>query len=179
MNIELEILQTEIAILRVNRPEVRNALDWNTIHAFGEQIEKIQGMDKLRVLILTGGGGHFISGGDLHELHNYPTQADGRRLSEEMSKTLTLLESLSIPTIAAMNGATRGGGAEISLACDFRVMAEDADFGLVQIKLGLTPGWGAGQRLLRLVGYSTAFDLLATGRTLAAQEALQLGRRGC
>jgi enoyl-CoA hydratase len=175
LNVELEIIQKEIAILRVNRPEVRNALNWDTIRAFGEQIEKTQGMNNLRVLILTGGGGHFISGGDLHELHHYPTQADGRRLSEKMSKTLATLESLPIPTIAAMNGATRGGGAEISLACDFRVMAEDADFGLVQIKLGLTPGWGAGQRLLQLVGYSNAFDLLVTGRILTAQEALQLG----
>jgi enoyl-CoA hydratase len=74
-----------------------------------------------------------------------------------------------------MNGAARGGGAEISLACDLRVMAEDADMGLVQVTLGLSPGWGAGQRLLRLVGYSLALEWLVTGKILSAQEALRFG----
>lgn len=171
MNIELNIHPKGIAVLQVNRPEVRNALNWDTIHAFGEQIEALWGMKEIRALIIAGSGGHFISGGDLRELHHYPSRADGQRLSEQMSNTLNTIESLPIPTIAAMNGNTRGGGAEISLACDLRVMAEDADFGLAQIQLGLTPGWGAGQRLLQLVGYSTAFDLLVTGGVITAQEA--------
>jgi enoyl-CoA hydratase/carnithine racemase len=92
-----------------------------------------------------------------------------------MGRALSRLESLPCPTIAAIEGPARGGGVEIALACDLRVMSTEADLGLVQITLGLTPGWGAGQRLLRLVGYSRALEWLLIGRVLTAQEALAYG----
>jgi enoyl-CoA hydratase len=175
LSITLKYIGEVVAILEVDRPQVRNALDWDAIHKFGELVDTAHKNSAIRALIVTGAGDNFIAGGDLKVLHNYPTKADGERLSLVMSETLNHLEALPYPTIAAMNGPARGGGAEIALACDLRIMSEDADFGLVQVKLGLTPGWGAGQRLLRLVGYSRAFDLLATGRVLSSQQALECG----
>ena len=175
MSIHFHASASGVGVLQVDRPEVRNALDWGAMSAFQQHVEQAHAWPGLRVLILTGGKDIFIAGGDLKQLAEYPSRLDGQRLSSEMSATLQRLAELPCPTIAAMNGPARGGGAEISLACDLRVMAADADLGLVQIRLGLTPGWGAGQRLLRLVGYSRAFEWLVTGRILSAEEALACG----
>ena len=171
MSIHLYFPLPHLAVLQVSRPGVRNALNWQAIQDFRDHIDQIAALPDLRACILTGTGSAFISGGDLKELSEYPSRADGLRLSRLMSEALLRLENLPCPTIAAINGPARGGGAEISLACDLRVMAEDADLGFVQVNLGLTPGWGAGQRLLRLVGYSLALEWLATGRILTASQA--------
>ncbi len=145
------------------------------MEAFSAAIEKAHLISDLKALVLTGTGNAFCSGGDLKELADYNTYADGRRLSEVMSAALKRLMALPFPTIAAMNGPARGGGAEIALACDLRVMAMDADLGLMHINIGITPAWGGGQRLLRLVGYSRALEWLATGRILSATEAMTHG----
>jgi enoyl-CoA hydratase/carnithine racemase len=128
----------------------------------------------LRALIVTGAGSAFASGGDIAELRGYPSRADGLRLATLMGDALARLEALPCPTLAALNGPARGGGAEIALACDLRFMAENADIGFVQARLGIVTAWGGGQRLLRAVGYARALDLLATGRVLAPGEALAL-----
>lgn len=175
MSVSLLDPKDGVTVLQVNRPQVRNALNWEAMQAFAACIEQADTMPGLRVLIITGSDNAFIAGGDIKELSKYPAQSDGMRLSRLMGKALNRLEALPIITIAAVNGPARGGGTEIALACDLRVMANDADFGLVQITLGLTPGWGAGQRLFRLVGYSRALEWLATGRILSAQEALVSG----
>jgi enoyl-CoA hydratase/carnithine racemase len=175
MSVSLSDTKDGVAILQVHRPQVRNAMNWQAMEAFAQCVEQAYTRPDLRVLIVAGSTEAFIAGGDLKELAGYPTRADGLRLSRLMGKALNRLEALPAPTIAAMNGPARGGGTEIALACDLRVMASDADFGLVQITLGLTPGWGAGQRLLRLAGYSRAFEWLITGRILTAQEALAYG----
>jgi enoyl-CoA hydratase len=161
--------------LEVSRPEVRNALDWETMAAIADAVEAAHTQDDLRVLILTGQGQTFIAGGDLKALHAYTTRQDGARLSRQMTLALNRLEALPCPVIAAINGPARGGGAEIALACDLRIMAEDADLGFVQVSLGLIPGWGGGQRLLRLVGYAHALACLATGEIIPADRALELG----
>jgi enoyl-CoA hydratase len=175
MSVTLEMIEPHIALLRVDRPQVRNALDWESMTAFSQAVEGAYQTPDLRALILTGSEKAFIAGGDLKALRGATTRADGLRLAEMMSRPLKRLEALSCITLAAMNGPTRGGGAEIALACDLRVMGAAADFGLVQVTLGLTPGWGGGQRLLHLVGYSRALEWLATGRILTAQEMLAHG----
>jgi enoyl-CoA hydratase len=159
----------------VNRPQARNALDWESMQAFKEAVEQASRIPDLRALVVTGTQSAFIAGGDLKQLSGFPTQADGVRLTQAMTPVLEKLAAMPCPTIAAMNGPARGGGAEVSLACDLRVMAEDADLGWVQVTLGLTPGWGAGQRLVRLVGFPRALEWLASGRILTAQAALQAG----
>jgi enoyl-CoA hydratase len=175
MPVKLEMVEPGIACLRVNRPEVHNALGWDAMDRFAACVEQAHGDRSLRALVVTGTGKSFIAGGDLRELHDHASWQDGKRLSAVMTQALTRLERLPCPVIAAINGAARGGGVEIALACDLRVMAGDASLGLVQVTLGLSPGWGAGQRLLRLVGYARALELLATGRVVETQEAGSLG----
>lgn len=175
MTVRLETLKTGIARLVVDRPQTRNALDWQSIAQFSAAIEQLWAAPGIRCLILTGAGQSFIAGGDLKVLHNFNQYEDGQRLSQEMTAALNRLEALPFPVIAAINGPARGGGAEIALACDLRLMAENADLGFVQIQLGLIPGWGAGQRLLRLVGYARALEYLATGAVLSASQALSAG----
>lgn len=164
-----------IGVLTVKRPQVRNALGWAAMAAFAEAVEDAHQMEELRALIVTGHGQAFISGGDLSELQHYPQRKDGLRLATVMGEALKRLETLPCPTIAAINGPARGGGAEVAVACDLRVMDETADIGFVHARLGIVTGWGGGQRLLGLVGYSRALDLIASGRVLSAQQAYALG----
>lgn len=173
--VELRFPYPHIGLLEVRRPEVRNALDWQAMEAFGAAVEQAHREPALRVLVVTGQGQAFIAGGDLKVLAAYPNEEDGRHLSALMTGALARLEALPVPTIAALNGPARGGGSEVALACDMRVMAANADLGFVQIRQALIPGWGGGQRLLRLVGYARAMEWLLTGRILTAEEALAVG----
>lgn len=174
--IQLTYPTDQIALLTLNRPRVLNALNWEMMNAFAETVRTVQENPDLRVLILTGAGARaFCAGGDIKQLHQFPNYEDGQRLTEGMTDALTALETLPYPTIAALNGVTRGGGAEIALATDIRLIDETADIGFTQIMLGLPPGWGSGGRLLRLVGYSRALEMLASGRVLRAEEAVAWG----
>lgn len=164
-----------IGILTINRPHVRNALNWEAMERFSETIEQAHQDDDLKALVITGADGAFSSGGDLTELDNYLTRLDGVRLSNLMGNALKRLEQLPIPTLAAMEGPSIGGGAEIALACDMRVMAEKAKMGLLHIRLAIIPAWGGGQRLLRAVGYARALEWLSSGRVISAIEAHAAG----
>jgi enoyl-CoA hydratase len=172
--IEFSMDQLGIGLLTINRPKVRNALNWSAMQAFADLIEEAHSVRSLCALIVAGAGRAFVSGGDLSELQHYPTREDGLRLATIMGDALNRLESLSCPSIAAINGPARGGGAEIAMACDLRVMADDADIGFVHSRIGIVPAWGGGQRLLRAVGYARALDLIGSGRVLSAREALAL-----
>ena len=172
--VTLTIPENHIGVLTVHRPHVLNALSWEAMQAFGDAVEAARTAD-LRALVVTGGGRAFIAGGDLKQLADYPTEADGRRMSRLMTRALQNLEALPFPTIAAVNGPARGGGSEVALACDLRILAENADLGFVQVAWFVTPGWGMGQRLLRLVGYSRALEWLLTGKVLSPQEAQEHG----
>jgi enoyl-CoA hydratase len=165
----------DIGILTINRPQVRNALNWEAMEDFSETVESAHQDDDLKALIVTGADGAFSSGGDLDELDNFLTRPDGIRLSTLMGNALKRLERLKIPTLAAMEGPALGGGAEVALACDMRVMAEKAVIGLVHIRLSIIPAWGGGQRLLRSVGYSRALEWISSGRIISAIEAQAVG----
>jgi enoyl-CoA hydratase/carnithine racemase len=162
-----------VGILTMNRPQVRNALNWEAQQSFADSIETIRSDSELRVLIIQGTQGAFCSGGDLSELHHHLTRLDGVRLTTIMGDALVMLDELPIPTIAAIEGPAMGGGAEIALACDIRVMAEQAVLGLMHVRLAIIPAWGGGQRLMRLVGYSRAIEWLSVGKLVRAQEAIQ------
>lgn len=164
-----------IGVITLNRPRVRNALDWEAMETFAERVDSLHKENHLRALIITGADGAFCSGGDLTELDNHLSREDGRRLSALMGKALKRFEELPIPTLAAMEGPAIGGGAEIALACDLRIMAERAVLGLSHIRLAIIPAWGGGQRLLRLIGYSRAFEWLTTGQMVPAIEAYSAG----
>lgn len=173
--VNLSINREGIGILKIDRPSVRNALNWAAMNAFASAIEAAHRSRKLKTLILTGGGSSFVSGGDLSELVHYPHREDGLRLATIMGDALKRLEELACPTIAAINGPARGGGAEMAVACDLRIISGDADIGFVHARLGIITAWGGGQRLMRLVGYANALELMTTAKVLSAKEAVRLG----
>ena len=175
IGIDFSVDQQGIGLLSIDRPHVRNALNWAAMQAFAEAIEVSHQFTDLRALIVTGAGRTFVSGGDLSELKDYPEQEHGLRLASIMGDALKRLEDLKCPTLAAINGPARGGGAEIAIACDLRVMAEDADIGFVHTSLGIVTAWGGGQRLLRIVGFSRALELLTTGGVISPKDALAMG----
>lgn len=165
-----------ITILTINRPAQRNALDLATMNALAKTITCLAADLDLRAVIITGAGSEsFCSGGDLVELSNYPNAEDARMMITLMGDALLALERLPVPVIAAINGYALGGGSELALTCDLRIADDQTRMGFVQVKMALTPGWGAGQRLLRLVGYSRAMELLLSGQVMRAPELLASG----
>lgn len=170
-----EATSNGVGLLTMNRPELLNALNWEAMQSFGEAVRRSAQDPGLRVLIVTGSAEAFCSGGDLYELDQFPTRLDGARLATVMGEALQVLDSLPFPTLAAIEGPALGGGAEIALACDLRIMSESASLGLMHVKLGIIPAWGGGQRLQRLVGYSLSLEWLCTARVLTASEALEFG----
>jgi enoyl-CoA hydratase len=167
--------QDEIATLTLNRPKSRNALNWEMMELFSKTITQVSTDQRVRAMIVHGAGNSFCAGGDLFELHNYDTHADGQRLGGLMAQAVSDLARLPVPVIAAIEGSAVGGGAEIALACDLRVMADNARIGFPQIRLALTPVWGGIRRALNLLGYPQAFELLSSGDLIKAAHALELG----
>ena len=165
-----------IVILTFNRPYAHNALDLEAMNRFKTLIEALADDSSARVLILTGAGQRaFCSGGDLNELADHTSEQDARDFITVMGDALLTMERLPFPVIAAVNGYALGGGSEISVACDMRIVDDHTRMGFIQIRMGVTPGWGAGQRLLRLVGYPKAMDLLLHGHVMHAHELESLG----
>jgi enoyl-CoA hydratase len=169
--IRYEINALGVGLLTMDRPELRNALNWEAMELFGLAVQQAAADQALRALVITGSQGAFCSGGDLYELDQYPSRLDGARLATVMGEALNQLDRLPVPTVAAIEGPALGGGAEIALACDLRILSESAMFGMMHIKLGIMPAWGGGQRLQRLVGYARALEWLSAGRVLKPSEA--------
>lgn len=170
-----------VATVTFDRPDVLNALDFAAMERFASIVAGLHDQladhdSPIRAVILTGAGrAAFSSGGDVRALAAPRCAASGARLGRIMGDALLALERLPVPVIAAVNGYALGGGSEIALACDLRVVAEDVKLGLVHATLALIPGWGAGQRLLRLVGYGRALDMLLAARPFSAAELQALG----
>jgi enoyl-CoA hydratase len=165
-----------IAILTVNRPRARNALNWSAQRKFHEVVTHYASNSKIRSLIITGSGSKaFVSGGDIKELVVSETENDGKRLQQVMGAALDILSTSPFPVIAAINGDAVGGGCELLTACDIRIAVSNARFRFAQLSLGLTTGWGGTGRLVRLIGQSRASDWLLTGRNVEAAEAQECG----
>lgn len=174
-SILLQHHRSGISQITFNRPHVRNALDIAALRSFAGAVRALRHQADLRVVVISGAGDAFCAGGDLNELSQHLAADDARRIMPIMGDALSMLEALPVPVIAAINGFALGGGSEIAIACDLRVMAEDAHVGFVQARRGLIPGWGGGQRLIRLVGYARAMALLLGAEPLDAETALKLG----
>lgn len=164
-----------ILALIFDRPRVKNAVSARVIDALGEALTQLEAREDLAGLIVTGAGGAFVSGGDLKELLAAHDRASGEAFCRQMTAQLDRLAALPAPVIAAIEGVALGGGMEIALACDLRFAAADATLGFRQIRLGLTPGWGGGRRLVQLVGPARARRLLWEGLDLTAARALEVG----
>ncbi len=165
-----------VATVTIERPEVKNALDPETIRELGAVLTALEDDDELLAVVLTGAGDEvFVAGGDLKALQKVEGAEAGRRMARLTQRVFARLEALEVPVIAAINGTTLGGGTELAAACDIRIAAETASFGFKQIHLGIMPAWGLTSRLPRMVGRSRALELLLTGRTLTAREAEAIG----
>ena len=163
-----------VATISINRPHARNALAHQTMAELDEAIATLSG--DVRVLVLRGSGDKaFCAGGDLKELEHMRGAADAAAMAHRMRATLDRLPQLAIPVIAGLNGDALGGGAELAIACDFRVAAAHARFGFPQISLGLMPAWGASERMAALAGRARALHALLTGHIFSAAEAHAAG----
>ena len=146
-----------IGVVTVNRPEVHNALNMQTIRELRELLLRLEAEDALRAMVLTGSGKKtFLSGGDIKEFQKIRTVEEARVMIATMKEATDLLAGFPWPVIAAITGLAVGGGCETAIACDFRIASETAEMGFRQIKLGIMSGWGGGPRLVHLVGRSRA-----------------------
>lgn len=159
----------------LNRPEKRNAVNFQVMEELEHLLERLEGDESLRAFILEGSGDIFISGGDLREFHTLKTAGEARPMAERMHRILLRLEHLPCWTIASVNGAAYGGGCEIMLAFDFRIASRKAAFGFTQGKFYLPPGWGGLTRLVEQVGRPAALRWLAECAVVEVPEALESG----
>ena len=168
--------EDELAIITFNRPEVRNAINFLAIDEALDAAKKAEADETVRVLILTGAGEKaFIAGADIGELQQRNTLTELGERSGRRRVLNHLLETMSKPSIAAINGFAVGGGLEIALACTMRIASDTAKFGLPEINLGIMPGNGGTQRLPRLVGKGRAMEMILTGELIDAAEAYRIG----
>ncbi|ONK23063.1 enoyl-CoA hydratase [Bacillus sp. VT-16-64] len=166
-----------VATLEIDHPPV-NSLSAEVVNQLTGVLQKMEGDPQVRAVIITGSGEKaFVAGANIKEFPDWIGK--GEEVAEEKSKWLQhpfdLLDQLSKPTIAAINGLALGGGCELALACDLRIAEEHAQIGLPEITLGLFPGAGGTQRLPRLVGEGKAKELMFTGEPVSAREALRIG----
>ena len=177
--IRREITEDQIGVLTFDRPDsAANIFDRATLEELAEQLDAIANNTSLRGLILVSAKRSiFIAGADLHSMSQFTDPADLDHLIRLGQRTFDQLETLSIPTIAAIHGAAVGGGYEICLACDYRIASSDrtTKIGLPETQLGILPAWGGSTRLPRLIGLPKALDIILGGKTVAAKHALKLG----
>ena len=165
----------QIGYITLNRPKVLNALNRKTVEELGDVLAQARDDAEVRVLILTGAGEKaFVAGADINELAQR-TPVDGKEFSLFGQGVLHRLETMGKPSIAAVNGYALGGGCELALACTMRLASKTAKLGQPEVKLGILPGYGGSQRLVRLCGKGVAHELILTGEMISADEALRIG----
>ena len=164
-----------IAVATINRPKALNALNSQVLEDIDQLVEQVKADDEIRALVITGSGEKaFVAGADIGEMSTL-TKAEGEAFGKKGNDVFRKLETLPIPTIAAVNGFALGGGCELSMSCDIRLCADTAVFGQPEAGLGITPGFGGTQRLARLVGMGMAKQLIYTAKNIKADEALRIG----
>jgi enoyl-CoA hydratase len=170
--VDLEV-DDGLAVLTIDRPQARNAIALDTM----EQLEKaLDAAAGARALVIKGAGDRaFVSGGDLKELSALRTEEDASAMAKRMRSICDQLAAFPAPVIAALNGHAFGGGAEVAVAADIRVAADDIKIGFNQVDLEIMPAWGGAERLAALVGKGRALLLAGSGRTLNALDAERIG----
>lgn len=164
-----------VCTLIINRPAAMNSMNGELVHALGDTFAALADQPEVRVVVLTAHGDKvFCAGADLKERRTMSDAEVSQRIRDYKS-TFERIADLPKPVICAINGYAFGGGLEIALACDFRVVAEETSLGLPELGLGIIPGAGGTQRLPRLIGVSKAKELMFTARRLSGLEALEWG----
>lgn len=164
---------TFVARLRINRPDVRNAMNRAVLRAFHDHLDALTEED-VRALIITGTDGAFSAGADLREVRTL-TSSEGRVFSRMGHALFERIEQLPYPVLAAINGHALGGGCELACACDVRYAVASARLGQPESTVGMIPGWGGTFRLPRIIGTAAAKELIFTGALIDAHEAHELG----
>jgi enoyl-CoA hydratase/carnithine racemase len=162
-----------LAVVTINRPQVRNALSRTVIAELLEVLAELRERDDVGLVAFTGAGEKaFVAGADISQLRHYDLHTG---LDAAMQRAFDAVEAFPKPTVAAVNGFALGGGCELAMACDIRIASESARFGLPETTLSVLPGAGGTQRLARLVGTGRAIEMILTGRFVDAAEAHAIG----
>jgi len=165
----------DIAVIKINRPEALNALNTDVILELSRTLDIIGVDDGIKAVIITGVGERsFCAGADISYMVNI-TPIMAEKYASAAQDVLNKIEKLEKPVIAAINGFALGGGCELAMVCDIRIASSNAKLGQPEVTIGIPPGWGGTQRLLRIVGPAKAKELIFTGRTISAEEAEKIG----
>ncbi|MGY0504017.1 enoyl-CoA hydratase/isomerase family protein [Luteimonas sp. e5] len=164
-----------VRTITINRPDKLNALDSATLNALHAAFDEAAADAQVRVVVLTGAGTKaFVAGADISEM-NTLSPVEGRDFSLRGQRMMRRVEKMPKPVIAAINGFALGGGLELAMCCHLRLAADSAKLGQPEINLGLIPGFGGSQRLLRLAGRAATLELCLTGAPITAERARELG----
>lgn len=165
----------DIAIIKINRPDALNSMNLDVIWELSKTIDIVGADESIKAIIITGSGERsFCAGADIAYMVNInPVEAE--KYASSAQSVLNKIEKLEKPVIAAVNGFALGGGCELALVCDIRIASSNAKIGQPEVTIGIPPGWGGTQRLLRIVGPSKAKELIFTGKMISAEEAYEIG----
>jgi enoyl-CoA hydratase len=168
--------ESGIVWITINRPERRNAIDYDVMDALDRTLTEIGQNETDKAVVITGAGEKsFCSGGDLQQFHSLHTKEEALGMLSKMGAILYRLMTLPKPTIALLNGTAVGGGCEIAAACDYRFASEGAQIGFIQGQLGITTGWGGATMLYEKLCHDQAMTLLYSAKRYHAEEAHKLG----
>ena len=175
MSLVLKDVTDSICTVKINRPKKLNAMNTDVARELVDTFQQIDRDDSIRVVILTGEGSKaFSAGADISYMSNI-TPDESVEYAQLGQLVTNTIEQTRQPTIAAVNGFALGGGCEVAMSCDIRIASDKARMGQPEVTIGIPPGWGGTQRLMRLVGIARAKDLVFTGRMVSADEALAMG----
>tara|TARA_B100001250_G_scaffold145629_1_gene124679 strand:+ start:217 stop:996 length:780 start_codon:yes stop_codon:yes gene_type:complete len=176
MGVLLQEEQDGVVTLTIDRPSVKNAINGELMDALEERVDALGRRADLSAVIVTGSGQEsFCAGGDLKWLKRYGTGVEGAAMSRKMQGSLTAISQLPVPVIGVLNGYAIGGGAEIALACDMRIIESHGYLCFKQVQVGLITGWSGGGRLVQTVGYPRAIELTTLCPRITPDRALALG----
>ena len=164
-----------VAVVTIDRPEARNAIGFATADELDATLDRVLESNAAVVVLRGGGDRAFVSGGDLKELSAIRTHEDAVSMASRVRRLLDRVAALPVPVIAALNGHALGGGAEVAIAADIRVAADDVRIGFNQVALGIMPAWGGAERLAEVIGRGRALLAIATGELYDAKTAQRLG----
>lgn len=165
-----------VGMITINRPKVLNALDTPLLLALEESLDELESNQHVRVIVITGAGDKaFVAGGDIAEMASRRGIAHYQAFGEVVERVFRRFETSDKPTIAAVNGYALGGGTELLLSTDIRLLSDTASLALPEITLGLFPGAGGSQRLIRQIAPCMAKEMLFTGDRITAEQAVRMG----
>lgn len=164
-----------VAVITIDRPEARNAIGFATVDELDAALDQILTTDAAVVVVRGGGDRAFVSGGDLKELSAIRSHEDAVAMASRVRGLLDKVAAFPLPVIAALNGHALGGGAEVAIAADIRIAADDVKIGFNQAALGIMPAWGGAERLAQVIGRGRAILAIATGELYEAPDAQRLG----